>query len=59
MQLHYLFNVAHFMRLVVQREGGLDVLKVAMTFCSSKRRDIHPCHAIIRVSNRLYVSRGK
>ena len=29
-QLHYLFNVAHQMRLVVQREGGLDILKVIM-----------------------------
>ena len=27
-QLHYLFNVAHYMRLIVQREGGLDLLKV-------------------------------
>ncbi|XP_067032291.1 multifunctional protein CAD-like [Acropora muricata] len=26
-QLHYLFNVAHYMRLLVQREGGLDLLK--------------------------------
>ncbi|XP_078362371.1 multifunctional protein CAD-like isoform X2 [Oculina patagonica] len=26
-QLHYLFNVAHYMRLIVQREGGLDLLK--------------------------------
>lgn len=26
-QLHYLFNMAHYMRLVVQREGGLDLLK--------------------------------
>ncbi|KAK2562270.1 CAD protein [Acropora cervicornis] len=25
--LHYLFNVAHYMRLLVQREGGLDLLK--------------------------------
>ena len=27
-QLHYLFNVAHYMRLIVQRESGLDLLKV-------------------------------
>lgn len=29
-QLHFLFNVAHQMRLVVQREGVLDLLKVIL-----------------------------
>ena len=28
-QLHHLFNVAHNMRMIVQREGGLNLLKVS------------------------------
>ena len=43
-QLHYLFNMAHYMRLVVQREGGLDLLKVIIP-------QTHICTMMIHVSS--------
>lgn len=43
-QLHYLFNMAHYMRLIVQREGGLDLLKVIIP-------QTHFCTVMIHVSS--------